>query len=341
MYKHMLVPIDDTPLASELVGEAVVLAKKLEAKITFFHISAAEDSIYSDAAVMHASDPERYLHRYQWTARALLAKAEAAARVLGVEADSITHQPHGPLHEEIVKAAEARQCDLIAMATHGRSSRVSMYLSSSSIAVMSRTSISFLLLVPGVGGDKIMHQAMGRISEEHRTIEAVMAGLRRLISKRDVHASLEVGEQDVIMGSLRFLSQFAGQQHHPKEEQYLFSKLRERSSEINRLLDELERQHIHEKELLQRVQDALTEAMAGKEVAPLIESIDVLAKHLWQHMAAEERKVFPAARVHLTHDDWEELNEAFSGHTDPQFRVDDEQALRSMYARLINLFPHD
>ena len=41
MYRHLLVPLDGSTLATELVRQAVLLAKSLGASITFFH--AQED----------------------------------------------------------------------------------------------------------------------------------------------------------------------------------------------------------------------------------------------------------------------------------------------------------
>ena len=40
MYRHLLVPLDDSQLAVETVNQAVKLAKTLVAKVTFFHAHA-------------------------------------------------------------------------------------------------------------------------------------------------------------------------------------------------------------------------------------------------------------------------------------------------------------
>ena len=40
MYRHLLVPVDDTDLSVEVVGNAVALARPLGARITFFHAVA-------------------------------------------------------------------------------------------------------------------------------------------------------------------------------------------------------------------------------------------------------------------------------------------------------------
>ena len=37
MYQHILVPVDDSALSITTVGQAVALARRLDARITFFH----------------------------------------------------------------------------------------------------------------------------------------------------------------------------------------------------------------------------------------------------------------------------------------------------------------
>ncbi len=36
MYRHLMVPLDDSPLSVETVNQAVLLARVLGAKVTFF-----------------------------------------------------------------------------------------------------------------------------------------------------------------------------------------------------------------------------------------------------------------------------------------------------------------
>ena len=40
MYRHLLVPLDDSPLSAETVGRAVEFARTLGARVTFFHAQA-------------------------------------------------------------------------------------------------------------------------------------------------------------------------------------------------------------------------------------------------------------------------------------------------------------
>ena len=58
-----------------------------------------------------------------------------------------------------------------------------------------------------------------------------------------------------------------------------------------------------------------------------------------QHMALETKVILPAARKHLTDDDWAEIGAAFAGNGDPRFSVDNDEEFRQLFARILNLAP--
>jgi len=59
MYHHLLVPIDDSDLSVEVVGNAVALARALAARITFFHAvpDAAADLLHHRGGAVRAPLP--------------------------------------------------------------------------------------------------------------------------------------------------------------------------------------------------------------------------------------------------------------------------------------------
>ena len=111
MYSHLLVPIDDTDLSVEVIGNAVALARPLGARITFFHaVADAAGSLRSDAELLRLTAPDEYDYAYLGKARELLAKAEAAARALGVPCEC-RHAVSDKPAQAIVEAARA-DCQL-------------------------------------------------------------------------------------------------------------------------------------------------------------------------------------------------------------------------------------
>ena len=118
MYRHLLLPLDDSPLAVDTVRKGVEFARTLGARVTFFH--AQEDyGTTSVAALQRVLAPAEFNDAVAGEARAILAKAEVVAREAGVAYESVAVTSNRP-YEAILDAAEARGCDLVFMASHGR-----------------------------------------------------------------------------------------------------------------------------------------------------------------------------------------------------------------------------
>src|SRR5262249_15265591 len=80
MYKHLLVPIDNSALMGELVKEAVEYAKALGARITFFHAQPDyTHEITGEAALMQTIAPEEFKQMQEGAAKEVLARAEKVA----------------------------------------------------------------------------------------------------------------------------------------------------------------------------------------------------------------------------------------------------------------------
>ena len=90
MYRHLLVPIDGTDLATETVSSAVEFARTLGARITFFHaVADVASSWRGEADIVRLTSPQAYEHAFVGKARELLSKAESAARALAVPCTSV------------------------------------------------------------------------------------------------------------------------------------------------------------------------------------------------------------------------------------------------------------
>ena len=59
MYRHLIVPLDDSPLSVETVGRAVDLARTLGARVTFFH-ARADYGATSDGALERVMSPAEF-----------------------------------------------------------------------------------------------------------------------------------------------------------------------------------------------------------------------------------------------------------------------------------------
>src|SRR4051794_25904984 len=118
MYRHLLLPLDDSTLATDTVRKGVEFARALGATVTFFH--AQEDySATSIGALQRVIAPVAFNEGVMGEGRAILAKAEVVAREFGVSFTSLAVTSPRP-YEAILAAAESRGCDLIFISSHGR-----------------------------------------------------------------------------------------------------------------------------------------------------------------------------------------------------------------------------
>jgi hemerythrin-like domain-containing protein len=142
---------------------------------------------------------------------------------------------------------------------------------------------------------------------------------------------------------LHYIKAFPEALHHPKEDAYLFSKLRLRTSEFNDTLDELGRQHVEGSKLVGAMDAALDRYEADPKGGfdGFAEAVKRYVAHEWPHMILETKVVLPAAQKYLTAEDWSEIGHAFAQHGDPRFNVDTDEEFRQMFTRILNLAPEN
>ncbi|HEY6513000.1 MAG TPA: universal stress protein [Burkholderiaceae bacterium] len=337
MYRHLLVPIDGTDLSVEVIGNAVALARVLAARITFFH--AVPDSaglLHGDAEVLRLTAHDEFEYAYQGKAGELLAKAEAAARALGVPCASRQSVSDRPA-QAVIEAARACGCDLIFMASHGHS-KLGMLFGSETLSVLMNAGLP--VLVSSAGELPAPARSIAIIRDEHRSLAAVMhAWMQALADARRAGAAADPAQMHTI---LQYLQQFPLQVHHPKEEAHLFARLRERTTSCHAELDELERQHQRDTQLVAELAQRV-EALAAGELGVRIAATRALegdvvryARFLWEHLGREEGVILPAAQRHLRAEDWASIDAAFAQNRDPMAGGNSDKEFRQLFSRIVN-----
>ncbi len=145
MFKHVLVPIDGSPLSDAAIERAVSFSKEAGARITFFY--AQPDfpmPIYGEGALIDPTTPEQFAKSASEEARKILDRAKGAADAAGVNADTDTLVNEVP-YEGIIDAAERHGCDLIFMASHGRRGIAGFLLGSETQKVLTHSKIPVLV----------------------------------------------------------------------------------------------------------------------------------------------------------------------------------------------------
>jgi nucleotide-binding universal stress UspA family protein/hemerythrin-like domain-containing protein len=338
MYRHLLVPLDDSPLAGETVRKAVDFARTLGARITFFH--AQEDyGASSVGALQRVMSPAVFNENIAGEARAILSKAEVVAREAAVAYDSVKVTSNRP-YEAILETAEARGCDLIFIASHGRRGIRGMMLGSQTQKVLQHTTVPVLVsaVESNIPAGELI-APLATIGDEHRSLAAVIHGLEFLV--RQARESGQPPSFVLLRAMFHYIEAFPERLHHPKEDAYLFRKLRARTNEFDDTLAELERQHVEGHDTvaeLGRCIDAY-EANPANGFEPFAAAVESFATSQMAHMRLETKVILPAARKHLTADDWAEIERAFADNGDPRFSIDNDEEFRQLFARILNLAP--
>jgi len=210
LYRHILVPVDDSDLSIDTASKAVELAKSLGARITFFH--ARRDFIATGSgALVHAMSPAEFADQAAGNARAVLAKAESEARYAGVDCELIAKTSDRP-YEVIVDTAEERGCDLIFMASHGQRGVKKLFLGSQTKKVLAHTHLPVLVsTVESNARSPEMSTAISILKGEHRSMGAVLGGLKHVLA--DAREKEAMADTDLLRAIVYYLRKFpeAGQ----------------------------------------------------------------------------------------------------------------------------------
>ena len=87
----------------------------------------------------------------------------------------------------------------------------------------------------------MIYKSLDIIRDEHRALAAMLSGLRTLVT------SIEAGrlkpDFELMASMIEYIEMVPEKVHHPKEDTYLFARLRERSAEALPVIERLEAEH--------------------------------------------------------------------------------------------------
>lgn len=185
----------------------------------------------------------------------------------------------------------------------------------------------------------MQNEAIAIILDEHRSLAAVLHGLRHLV--REMRDRGKEPDFRLLGAMLYYLDAFSEKLHNPKESAYLFARLRQRTHECDAVLDQMEREHGESARLGRDLEHALAGLEAGMPdgLTTFAAAVDTLMAQAWPHMTTEEKVVLPLARKHLTDDDWADIARAFGENGDPRFGSEPDHEFRDLFSRIVNLAP--
>lgn len=145
MYKHILIPTDGSPLARSAIEAGVKLAAKLNARVSGFYAAPPATPLeYKGIFPVGYGDPVERAKAIEKAANRHLGVIEAAAKAAGVRCQ-VEHVTDDYPADAIVAAARRNKCDLIFMASHGRTGFRASMLGSQTQKVLSQSKIPVLV----------------------------------------------------------------------------------------------------------------------------------------------------------------------------------------------------
>jgi nucleotide-binding universal stress UspA family protein len=145
MYQHILIPTDGSELSEKTIAHGIALAKAHNARITGLHVTAPLRLSALDPITVAQNSREQHLRQIKALASQHLEVVADAAKAVGVACD-IVHAMADHPYQAIIDTAKAKGCDLIAMASHGRSGISAIVLGSETVKVLTHTTIPVLVL---------------------------------------------------------------------------------------------------------------------------------------------------------------------------------------------------
>jgi nucleotide-binding universal stress UspA family protein len=143
LFKNILVATDGSDLAAKAVEQGVVFAKEIGAKITAVTVTEPFH-LLSVAPSQLEYTPLEFKKHAEAHAEKVLGMVSGAAKAAGVTCETL-HVEHEHVYQAIIDAAEARRCDLIVMASHGRRGVSAVVLGSETVKVLTHSKIPVLV----------------------------------------------------------------------------------------------------------------------------------------------------------------------------------------------------
>lgn len=145
MFKHILVPTTGDAGSKRAAEVAVELARRLGARVTFFHAMMEFARVGPGAGELLEPPPEQLLAEAQSHAAKVLTPLQRIALdaqvPCGVDS-ALSEQPY----KAILAAAKKAGCDLIVMASHKRSGVARLVLGSVAQKVLNNTGLPVLVV---------------------------------------------------------------------------------------------------------------------------------------------------------------------------------------------------
>jgi nucleotide-binding universal stress UspA family protein len=143
MYAHILIATDGSELSNKALVEGASLAKHLAAKVTIVTAVVTQEPVFVEDELI-GPDKRELQEIAQSDAMQILATGKQIIESAGVICRTVSAIDRRP-YEIILETAEANGCDLIVMASHGRSGIGALLVGSETQKVLTHGTLPVLV----------------------------------------------------------------------------------------------------------------------------------------------------------------------------------------------------
>jgi hemerythrin-like domain-containing protein len=182
-------------------------------------------------------------------------------------------------------------------------------------------------------------KAISIIRAEHRALGAVINNIKDML--QEVQAGRMAMDFKLFWAMVYYIDAFPDRLHHPKEDDWLFARLTQRTQLADSLIDTLQSQHQAEPVALAGMRRDLGNYEAGVpgSLQALQATVAAYADFTWKHLRAEENELLQLAEAHLLASDWDAIAHAFAQNADPLVGSGDTELFVALFHDIVNRTP--
>ena len=178
-----------------------------------------------------------------------------------------------------------------------------------------------------------MSRIIETLLEEHRNIEKLLHVLEQEL---EIFDRGESPDFEILQAIIDYFQDYPETYHHPKED-IVFEKLKLRDPAVARQIGDAEAEHQVETNRLRQFARVVEHVLAGRELLrqTFHRVVRDFIEHQRQHMAKEERLLFPSAVKALRPQDWVEINTRLNDRKDPLFDNSTEKKFHALQQTIV------
>jgi nucleotide-binding universal stress UspA family protein len=143
VYEHILIATDGSHVAHKAVATGIALAQSLGARVTALAVTEPPTNLVPESIIGATYENEHDAKQYPAVTEALgTVRDQAEAASVPCTTVHVCYQYPA---ETIVEIAEARGCDLIVMASHGRRGLARLLLGGEAVRVLTHAAVPVLV----------------------------------------------------------------------------------------------------------------------------------------------------------------------------------------------------